>query len=314
MPVFVIGGTGFIGYRLVRLLVQRGETVVCMDVDPSAHSFADLGGKVHSVRGDVAQFDDVMVAMAAARPERVANLAFLIGSNHPPHAAMRINVLGMDNCFEAARLLGVKHTVYAGSFAANGRQANYGARPVNEDDPVYGEYQYARHKIMNEWQALDYIEKYDMCVTGIRAAYVTGQDKVRGSVDHVRCITEPALGKAVSLQFKDAMSCVIHVDDMAEVFAQVLMADRPVHRVYNSGGTTVSLGEIAEIVRSYLPDAMISFKSDRGAREMNSAYLLDNSRLVSEFGIQYRPFRERVLQIINATRHGAGLPPVDQEA
>ncbi len=310
MSIFVIGGTGFIGYRLVRLLVARGETVVCMDADPGAHSFADLGGKVSSIRGDVAQFDDVMAAMAAARPERVANLAYLIGSNHPPHAAMRINVLGMDNCFEAARLLGVKHTVYAGSFAANGRQANYGERPVREDDPAHGEYQYARHKIMNEWQALDYIEKYGMCITGIRAAYVTGQDKVRGSVDHVRCITEPALGKAVSLPFKDAMSCVIHVDDMAEVFARVLMADRPAHRVYNSGGTTVSLGDIAEIVRSHMPEAMISFEKEHGAREANATYLLDNTRLVAEFGIQYRPFRERVLQIINATRRRAGLPPV----
>jgi nucleoside-diphosphate-sugar epimerase len=312
MTVFVIGGTGFIGYRLVRLLVARGESVVSMDANPGAHSFADLGAKVSSVRGDVAQFDDVMAAMAAARPERVANLAYLIGSHHPPHAAMRINVLGMDNCFEAARILGVKHTVYAGSFAANGRQANYGERPVSEDDPVHGEYQYARHKIMNEWQALDYIEKYGMSVTGIRAAYVTGQDKERGSVDHVRCITEPALGRAVSLPFRDAMSCVIHVDDMAEVFARVLMADRPAHRVYNSGGTTLSLGEIAEIVRSYLPDAMISFENERGARAANSAYLLDNSRLVSEFAILYRPFRQRVLQIINATRRRADLPPVGQ--
>ena len=68
---------------------------------------------------------------------------------------MKMNVLGMDNCFEVARLLGVKHTIYAGSFAANGQQANYGERHVTEDDPVYGEYQYARHKIVNEWQAQD---------------------------------------------------------------------------------------------------------------------------------------------------------------
>ena len=107
---------------------------------------------------------------------------------------MKVNILGMDNCFEAARLLGVKHTVYAGSFAPNGRQSNYGDRAVTEDDPVHGEYQYARHKIMNEWQALDYIEKFGMCITGIRCAYVTGPDKVRGTVDHVKCITEPARG------------------------------------------------------------------------------------------------------------------------
>jgi nucleoside-diphosphate-sugar epimerase len=310
MSVFVIGGTGFIGYRLVRLLAARGRIVTSMDINPAAHSFVDLGPKVSSVRGDVAQFDDVMAAMAAAKPERVVNLAYLIGSRHPPHVAMKLNVLGMDNCLEAARLLGVKHTIYAGSFAVNGKQANYGERAVTEDDPVHGEYQYARHKIMNEWQALDYSEKYDMRITGIRMAYVTGPDKVRGTVDHVRVITEPALGNAVTLPFKDAMCCAIHVDDMAEVLGRVLLADQPAHRVYNSGGTAISLGEIAAIVRSYLPDASISFDNETGAKAGNSTYLLDNSRLVSEFAVQHPPFRERVLQIINDVRRDNGLSPV----
>ena len=35
MPVFVIGGTGFIGYRLVRLLVQRGDNDACMESIPA---------------------------------------------------------------------------------------------------------------------------------------------------------------------------------------------------------------------------------------------------------------------------------------
>jgi nucleoside-diphosphate-sugar epimerase len=310
MTVLVIGGTGFIGYRLVRLLVARGETVTCMDSNPNAHSFADLGPKVSCVRGDIARFDDVMSAMVAAEADRVVNLAYLIGSHHAPHLAMQINIGGTDNCFEAARLLGVKHTVYAGSFAPNGKQANYGDRAVTEDDPVYGEYQYARHKIMNEWQALDYIEKFGMCITGIRAAYVTGPDKVRGTVDHVRCITEPARGNAVTLPFKDAMVCAIHVDDMAEVFARVTMTDKPAHRIYNSGGTAISLGEIAGIVGSYLPDAQITFLNEYGAKASNATYRLDNSRLLSEFAIAYPPFRQRVLQIINDTRRDLGLAAV----
>jgi len=314
MSVFVLGGTGFIGYRLVRLLVARGETVTCMDSNPDAHSFADLGPKVTSVRGDVAQFEDVMGAMHAAKPERVVNLAYLIGSNHAPHLAMRINVLGTDNCFEAARLSGVKHTVYAGSFALNGKQSNYGNRAVTEHDPVHGEYQYARHKIMNEWQALDYTEKFGMRITGIRCAYVTGPDKRRGSLDHVQCITEPARGNAITLPFKDAMVCAIHVDDMAEVSARVLMAEKPAHRIYNSGGTSISLGDIADMVRSYLPDARIHFQNESGATAANSTYLLDNSRLISEFGLRYPPFRESVLQIINDIRRAVGLPPVGSPA
>lgn len=310
MSVFVIGGTGFIGHRLVRLLVTGGQTVTCMDINPGAHSFADLGQKVTSVRGDVTQFDDVMAAMSAARPERVVNLSYFIGSDHAPHVAMKLNILGMDNCFEAARLLGVKHTMYASSLAVNGKQTHYGNRPVTEEDRVNGEYQYAKHKIVNEWQAQDYTEKYGMLITGIRPANVTGPDKVRGSVDHVNIITEPARGNAISFPFKDAMRCPIHVDDIAEVFARVLLTERPAQRIYNSGGMTISLGEIADIVRSYLPEARIKFEKESGGKEASGNYMIDNSRLVSEFGVQYRPYRERVLQIINDIRRDKGLPLV----
>jgi hypothetical protein len=38
--------------------------------------------------------------------------------------------------------------------------------------------------------------------------------------------------------------------------------------------------------------------------------MIENTRLVSEFGVQYRPYRERVLQIINDIRRDKGLPPV----
>ena len=189
MSVFVIGGTGFIGHRFVRLLVARGQPVVCMDINPGAHSFADLGHKVKSVRGDVTQFDDVMAAMTAAKPERVINLCYFLGSEHPPHVAFKLNILGMDNCFEAARLCGVKRVAYASSLAVSGEQHFYGDRIVTEDDFRHGHVQYAMHKIFNEWQAQDYREKHGMEITAIRPANVTGNDKIVGSVDHVKCIT-----------------------------------------------------------------------------------------------------------------------------
>jgi hypothetical protein len=36
--------------------------------------------------------------------------------------------------------------------------------------------------------------------------------------------------------------------------------------------------------------------------------MIDNSRLVTEFGMQFRPYRERVLQIINEVRAEEGKP------
>jgi len=310
MTTMILGGTGFIGRRLVPLLAQRGEEVVCMDINPGTASYGHLGKQVQVVRGDVSQFDDVMSAMVAAKPARVVNLAYYLGSEHPPHVAFKLNILGMDNCFEAAHLCGVNRVAYASSLAVSGEQHFYGDRIVTEDDFRHGHVQYAMHKIFNEWQAQDYREKHGLDITAIRPANVTGNDKIVGSVDHVKCITFPARGEAISFPYKDAMRAPVHVDDIAEVFARVLLTDKPRHAVYSTGGTAISLGDLATLVREFLPDAQITFEHETGGKETSGNYLIDNTRLIQEFGLQYLPYRQRVLQIINDTRREAGLPPV----
>lgn len=310
MSTLVIGGAGFIGSRVLRLLLGRGESAVCMDINPNVPTVADLADKVKLVRGDVTQFDDVISVMLREKPERVLNLSYFLGSDHPPRTALKLNVIGMDNCFEAARLSGVKRVVYASSLAVNGKQQHFGDRPVTEDDVRYGDYQYAVHKIFNEWQAKDYSDKYGMSITGVRPANVTGPDKVRGSVDHVNIITQPARGEPISFPHRDAMRCPIHVDDVAEVFARVVLADAPRYPVYNTGGTAISLGEIADMVREFLPDARITFDHETGGRDNSGNHLIDNTRLVQEFGVQYLPYRQRVLQIINEIRRQENLPLV----
>jgi len=262
------------------------------------------------VRGDISQFDDVMSAMVAAKPTRVVNLAYYLGSEHPPHIAFKLNILGMDNCFEAARLCGANRVAYASSLAVSGEQHFYGDRVVTEDDFRHGHVQYAMHKIFNEWQAQDYREKHGMEITAVRPANVTGNDKIVGSVDHVKCITFPARGEPISFPYKDAMRCPIHVDEIAEIFARVIMTDKPQHWVYNTGGVGISMGEIADMVREFLPDAKITFEKETGGKAISGNYLIDNSRLVQEFGVQYRPYRERILQIINEVRREAGMPLV----
>ncbi|HEV2301703.1 MAG TPA: NAD(P)-dependent oxidoreductase [Stellaceae bacterium] len=310
MTILVLGGTGFIGRRLIPLLVARGEEIVTMDINPQTASYEGLGKAVRVMRGDVTHFDEVMGAMAAARPSRVVNLAYYLGSEHPPHAALKLNIIGMDNCFEAARLAGVNRVVYASSLAVSGEQKHYGERLVTEDDFRHGHVQYAMHKIFNEWQAQDYREKYGMEITAIRPANVTGPDKIVGSVDHVKCITFPARRERISFPYKDAMRCPIHVDDIAEVFARVLLTDKPNHWIYNTGGTAISLGELAGLVREFIPDARIEFEHETGGRENSGNYLIDNTRLVQEFGVQYLPYRQRVLQIINEVRKEQGQPPL----
>ena len=310
MAILVLGGTGFIGPRLTRKLVEQDHEVVCMDINPGAASFAGMEDQVRVIRGDITQFEDVVHAISLAEPDRIINLAYLLGGGEiNPHLNMKLNILGMDNCFEAARLLRVNRVVYASSIADSGQQSHFGDRLVNEDDGMFGTNQYATHKIFNEFQAKMYIDNYDMAITGVRPANVTGPDKVRGSVDHVQCITRPASGEPVNFPYKSLMRLPIHVEDIAEVFTRVLLADSSHYPIYNSGGHPISLGDLAEMVREYLPDAEITF-DDEGGLEHSGNYMVDNSRLRDEFEVEYPPFQARVLEIINEVRADSGLPPV----
>src|SRR5712692_4451739 len=238
MSVLVIGATGFIGPRLIRRLVARGESVVGMDLNPGAAAFAGVPIGAPVIRGDVTQFEDVMRTVLDVKPERVINLAYGLGAGEGnPHQVMRLDIVGM--------------------------------RPAN----------------------------------------VTGPDKVRGSTDHVQIMTEAARGKPLRLPKKGLMRLLVHVEDMAEIFARVLLADAPRHHLYNSGGIPVSLGELADIVRGFLPDAQITF-AEEGGREESGNYLVDNSRLGQEFGIEYPGLHTRVLEVINDVRRWEGLPLV----
>ena len=105
------------------------------------------------------------------------------------------------------------------------------------------------------------------------------------------------------------MRLPIHVEDIAEAFVRVSLVDRSEYPVYNSGGTPISLGDLAELVRGYLPDAQINFDNP-GGREHSGNYLVDNSRLLSEFELTYAPLQQRVLEIINEVRADEGLPLV----
>ena len=311
MSILIIGGAGFIGRRLIPLLVAENKDVTCMDIDVAGAkaAFAEHADKVKVVRGDVTAFDDVIGAMIDSKAETVVNLSYFIG-DLAPHVAFKLDVQGMDNCFEAARRTGVNHTLFASSLAVSGDQSKFGERMVDETDERHGSSQYAVNKIINEWQAHDYRRAYDMTITCIRPANVTGPDKKFGSIDHVNCMCQPARGQPVSFAHRDTMRCVIHVCDMAEVFARIALTDKPQHETYNSGGITVSLGELSTLVQEFLPDAEISFDEETGGREKSGSFLIDNRRLIEEFGVQYAPLRNRVKEVINDIRRGEGLPEV----
>src|SRR5205085_4231001 len=134
-------------------LVERGHDVAAFDINPSLPaSDTDLLDRVQLHRGDITLMDDVVETMLTVKPDHVLNLAYLMGAGDP-HLGVRLNVLGMDNCFEAARLCGIKRVVYASSLTVYGEQRHFGERPVVETDFRHGTGLSAASKVYNEHPA-----------------------------------------------------------------------------------------------------------------------------------------------------------------
>lgn len=298
MKACVVGATGFLGRRIVARLDSAGHDVIALDVVPPKEG--DLPSGVPFEHVDVTEYEQVIATFVTHRPDLVVHLSFM--RENLPRPAFRLNVLGMHNCLEAARLAGVGRFLYASSIAVYGAQSSYGEREIHEDDRPAPRKQYDVHKVFNEWQAKEYADKHGMSVISVRVFNVAGSDKAIGSVDHVACIVEPARGKSVRLDKKNRMRNVIHADDAAEIFLRLAEAKRPRHTVYNSGGEPLSLGQIAEMVRRIIPDASISFEDTENPVADNSAYLLDNSRPREEFGIRFPPYAEWVEKMIGEVR------------
>jgi len=298
MKACVVGATGFLGRRIVMRLCSAGHEVVALDIVPPQEG--DLPSGVAFEQLDVTHFEPVVKTFLAHRPDRIVHLSFM--RENLPRPAFRLNVLGMDNCLEAARLAGVERFLYASSIAVYGAQSSYGERPIHEDDRPAPRKQYDVHKVFNEWQAKEYREKHGLPVISVRVSNVAGSDKIIGSVDHVACIVEPARDRPVTLDRRKRMRNVIHGDDAAEIFLRLAEAKSPRHTVYNSGGEPLSLGEIAEMVRRIIPEASISFEDTENPDPENTAYLFDNARLREEFGIAYPPYAEWVERMIANVR------------
>ncbi|MDP6605293.1 MAG: NAD-dependent epimerase/dehydratase family protein, partial [Dehalococcoidia bacterium] len=109
MRVLVLGGSGFIGPRVMRRLLDHGHEVHCIDIAPDSPSLEAIRDRVTITHGDITLMDDVMEMMALSQPDRVLNLAYALGASEAdPHPQVRLNIMGMDNCFEAARILGIR--------------------------------------------------------------------------------------------------------------------------------------------------------------------------------------------------------------
>ena len=164
-------------------------------------------------------------------------------------------------------------------------------------------------KAVNDFAAARYRDLYGLDLRGIRICTVFGHGRVTGMTGMIGglMISLPAVGEPIDLPFDpDELSPMIHAEDAAQIFVRAALAENLNHPVYISGGHLCNIGDMADIVRSIIPDAHIT----TGERKVPHIYLVDNSRMLADIGYEIAPLEMRIRDHINDARREAGLEPV----
>ena len=306
MKIMVVGSSGYIGRHVVKSLATEGADVVAFDVAPAP---ANCQSGAPFIQGNMANLEEVMAAIVDHSVQRIVALGYFMTPLLAPECrdllnAARVNIIGITNLFEAARLAKLQRVIFASTIGTFGYQDGYGPEPITENtEPRAPKSLYGLMKLLNNGLAERYSKTFGIRIVKVHSAAVIGPGNTAFSRQMIQL---PALGKPGFANWPSAAPRnIVGVTDIARLYSKIALADEVEHDTYMGTGPSPTGREIAGIVIKYLPAARISF--DEKARV--PAWNFDNSRAVEEFDWKIQSVEEMVLAEIHGTREAAGLAP-----
>lgn len=226
MRVFVAGGSGVLGQRLVPQLVARGHEVTATTTSTAKLGLLERLG-AHGVVMDGLDAAAVGEAVAAARPDTIVHQMTGLSVAHAgkPNfrhvdrffaATNRLRSEGIDHLLAAAEATGVSHVVAQGHASMNGIRE--GGWVKTEEDPL---------EVIEGTAAIQHLEDVVVKAGGVVLRYggFYGPGAVDDQVELIRKRQYPLVGRA------SGYMSWIHLDDAAS--ATVLAVEQKATGVFN---------------------------------------------------------------------------------
>jgi len=275
MTTLVIGA-GLIGSQVARILVERGEKPVLMDVaaQPVAMGqIVDLS-RVTLVQGDILRPLSIVDVLRTHGITRIAHTAanplLTVGAQREPYAAINLNIMGTVNVLEAARVTGLKRVVVSSSSVLNHYldggedQGNFGKEEAFPRPTTF----YSATKQAVESLGLNYAKWCGIEFAGLRYGAVFGPWSGAGGGGPSNIIREAmrnALAGKEAIVPPGAMEWV-YSKDAARGTVMALDANELGSRVFNiTMGAMTTPAEMAEAIQAVAPGARVKFEAPASA-------------------------------------------------
>jgi UDP-glucuronate 4-epimerase len=247
----VTGAAGLIGSTVLAKLRAQGRRALGVDLAPK------------SQQSDVERADltDIHRLHMIARNAGVTAIVHCGAVSGPmvmienPYGIVQANVVGTANILELARIHGMRRVVFCSSVSAYGPTAKP-ATPdgaLDESTPLRPSSVYGATKVACEALIHGYRVQHKVNAVSIRLSWVYGPGRTTDCV--VRTMIQNTLnGQPTRLSFgREFPRQFIYVEDAAEALIAALDAPVCPASVYNAtGGVSVTIGELAELVRATL--------------------------------------------------------------
>jgi UDP-glucuronate 4-epimerase len=261
MNILVTGGAGFIGSHLIEKLLQRGDSVICIDnfndsYDPlikrnNISGFLDNNS--FSLReADICDYEAINNIFKSADIDVVVHLAARAGvrlSLSHVHSYIDTNIGGTINILEATRLNNIKKIVFASSSSVYGNNKTPFSENQSISEPVSP---YAATKITGENLCYTYHHLYGLNASCLRFFTVYGP---RGRPDmavykFTRLISD---GKPLKI-YGDLKSLrdFTYVDDIVDGTIAAIDKDFGFEAFNLGNSKTIELGYLIETIEHCL--------------------------------------------------------------
>jgi len=266
MNVLITGGTGNLGSRLVIPMVQRGNKVAVFDTRPQPHFDSAEFRSVDVILGDLADRNAVLQAILSHKIEAIFHLGAMLSSDaeEDPYRAWGVNMDGMVNVLDAARMGGTQKVIFSSTIATYGVHLE---DPLRDDSPQWPLSLYGVTKVAGERLGVYYQHRFGLDFRAIRLpVVVAARGSGGGASAYCSAVFEGCVFKG-NYDFyvrPTTRAPMLYVADA--VRGLVALHDAPVGKltrsVYNIAGISASAEELATSVRTLVPAAHITYTPD----------------------------------------------------